>query len=298
MNSRFEILTAFVASLILANNATAQSIEHVSEMSRPGVVELRVIGSDASGRTTLTVPGSGFAVHSDDILQQTFLVTAAHVLGPPDKWLQNRDGTPDRKIELRTQNDDGQLVLINDHATVIWEDKTDDFAIIAIPKSSLKILPVGSSAHLMKTMPVAVVGFPAERGFRGRIIHVWETDLPGNKMELDGIAEGGQSGGPVIDATGRVVGIISENTNRQHPRFHSVVIISVAVEALNVYLRKRGRPEASFQDAGHGNQGFSIASRSGNITGSVQGNSGDLATGKNDMRTMSEGAMKVWGRRQ
>jgi hypothetical protein len=52
-----------------------------------------------------------------------------------------------------------------------------------------------------------------------------------------------QSGGPVLDKWGRVVGITSMNNDWQNPRFHRAALVSVGVDLLNRYLTQFGLPQ-------------------------------------------------------
>src|SRR6476620_7451860 len=105
----------------------------IAAQSRPSVMELLVSGPDPNNRFRSGIPGSGFIVHSDKLLKQTFLFTAAHVIGPPSDWLQDGNGkVSGRTIRLRRQEANDTLKIITDEVRIIAEDHERDVAVLAI----------------------------------------------------------------------------------------------------------------------------------------------------------------------
>jgi len=139
------------------------------------------------------------------------------------------------------------MKIITGKVEVIAEDHEKDVAVLAIAAESFPSLPVASSTHLRQNDLTSLMGFPAaDERFISKLLHIRRLDFSNFRIELDGPADGGQSGGPVMDSAGRVVGIASENNDRQNPRFHRAAIVSVALDLLNRYLSQFARPQLAF----------------------------------------------------
>ena len=170
--------------------APATTVGRVADSAGPGVVSVR---AGSAG-------GTGFVVRRDGTI-----VTNAHVVGSNET------------AQVRF-NDTGQLI----EAEVLGTDQSSDLAVLRVDPGSvdsLRVLPLADSDKVRVGDDVVAIGHPlgldrtvtagivsgtgreiqAPDGFQ--IDEVIQTDAPINQ---------GNSGGPLLDARGRVVGVNSQ----------------------------------------------------------------------------------------
>jgi len=124
---------------------------------------------------------------------------------------------------------------------------------------------------------ICIAGFPgSEHDYIGKPLVLRKADLPNFHIVLEGTAEDGQSGGPIMDKSGRVVAIVSENNSKQNPKYHTAVIASAPLDYLNEYLRQRGRSALALEEAGTGASRLKIVDRQGSAQVVLSGDSGEL----------------------
>jgi hypothetical protein len=95
--------------------------------------------------------------------------------------------------------------------TVVWEPRPD-LALIEVPGAEALPLELGDSTTLAMGEPVVFVGNPhglTATVHEGRISYVGRNLLGTAYLQLDGNVNPGNSGGPLVDARGRAVGIIT-----------------------------------------------------------------------------------------
>ncbi|GHC11686.1 Do family serine endopeptidase [Cerasicoccus arenae] len=151
--------------------------------------------------------GSGFLVTTDG-----YVLTNNHVIS------SQRDG--DAAEEIIVQLDDGREY----DAIVVGTDPQSDVAVLKIEVGNEKMpfLPLGDSGQLRVGDIVFAVGNPLEVGLtvtQGIVSALERTDLgilssrksPGMEsfIQTDAAINQGNSGGPLVDAQGRVIGINS-----------------------------------------------------------------------------------------
>lgn len=148
---------------------------------------VRIIGT-ACG---LGVEGSGWVAAPDVV------VTNAHVVA----------GEDDTVVEVG-----GDAPGLP--ATPIWFDPHNDVAVLRVPGLNLKPLPLADQPHV--GAPVGILGYPHNGPFRARPGRVGQTrrvlsedaygqgPTPRLMTSLRGIVQPGNSGGPLVDAKGRV----------------------------------------------------------------------------------------------
>lgn len=142
--------------------------------------------------------GSGFVVDA-----QGRVLTNYHVV----------DGAS--KIEVTLQDEKSY------DATLVGSDPSSDLAVLKIdaPASELRPLPLGDSSKVGVGSPVVAIGNPL--GLSGSetqgIVSALERDIQApngftitGAMQTDAAITNGSSGGPLIDANGRVIGINSQ----------------------------------------------------------------------------------------
>jgi putative serine protease PepD len=145
-----------------------------------------------------TATGTGFAISKDG-----YLVTNAHVV----------DGASNVSVKVG----DGKAVT----AKVVGVDNSTDIALLKIDTGNtpLKTLSLGDSSAVEVGDPVYAIGNPfgLDRTLTTGVISALQRsiDAPNgytisNVIQTDAALNPGNSGGPLIDATGQVIGINSQ----------------------------------------------------------------------------------------
>jgi serine protease Do len=180
-----------------------QNLADLAERARPAVVHVRGLveeaggPSDEAGKTSI---GTGFIIH-----KAGFIVTNEHVVR--------------NVVDLRVRLYDGRELP----ACVVGADAPTDIALLKIePPAPLPILPLGDSEAVRVGEPVVAIGNPF--GFnhsvtagivsakervvdRSTLREASEPDIYSFFIQTDASINVGNSGGPLIDAAGAVIGI-------------------------------------------------------------------------------------------
>jgi S1-C subfamily serine protease len=122
--------------------------------------------------------------------------------------------------------DDGVTVHIGDgaavRATVLGTEPSEDLAVLKVPPTSLPDvtpLQLGDSTTVRVGDPALAIGNPfgSERTLSSGIVSALQSELPGpngttisNVIETQMPVYPGSSGGPLLDAGGRVIGVNSQ----------------------------------------------------------------------------------------
>lgn len=180
-------MSRLVALLLIAFPAAAadKTVEELAEQVKPSLCAITTRGRDSTERGL----GTGFVISADGLI-----ATAAHVVG---------EGRP-----IAVDFPGGKKYP----ATVVHAyDQKLDLAVIKIDAKDLKPLALGDSGTLKDGHAVVVFGNP--KGLRFSVVSgvVSATrEVEGRKMIQLAIAvEPGNSGGPVVDMQGRVLGVVS-----------------------------------------------------------------------------------------
>jgi 2-alkenal reductase len=150
--------------------------------------------------------GSGFVL--DD---SGYVTTNAHVV------TQGRASRIRKAREVYVQFADGNQVA----ARVVGVDPNSDVALLKVKPRSLKLVPLrlGSSSGVQVGEPVAAIGSPfgEEQSLSVGVVSATDrtiqalTDFQiGDAVQTDAAINRGNSGGPLLDANGQVIGINSQ----------------------------------------------------------------------------------------
>ena len=183
-------------AVVSATDGTSASLTDVSDVAAETVDSVVFVEASLTvrGRMTATSSGSGVIVSSDGTI-----VTNAHVI----------DGAQAVTVELTN----GERY----EATVVAEDSANDIAVLEIEATGLSAIDIGSTLDLSVGEPVIAIGNPL--GLEGGpsvstgIVSALERVIQGSDRELDGIIQTdaaiseGSSGGALLDADGRLIGI-------------------------------------------------------------------------------------------
>ena len=182
----------------------------------PGVVVVRAILTTTTTnlfglpqKTSEEALGSGFVIDgSGHILTNAHVVTNAGGHGVS------------RQVTVSFQNPDGGSTAYP--AKVLGADPLTDVAVlkVSVPASVLRPLPLGNSRTVQVGDPVAAIGNPLNEEWTittGIVSAINRTidslqqghNIPG-AIQTDAAINHGNSGGPLIDSQGRVIGITSQ----------------------------------------------------------------------------------------
>jgi S1-C subfamily serine protease len=190
--------------LATAQPARAQAVGTVFKAAAPSVVVIRAKGGDvtAQGRTHFAETGSGVLISKDGQV-----MTAAHVVHAMD--------------EIQVEFLGGETV----GARVVASEPAADLSLIKLER-----VPAGATVATMADSDgvsvgdqVIVIGAPYGLGYSlsvGWISARWAPNTVYRSMPLaeffqtDAVINTGNSGGPMFDMKGRLVGIVSHNISK------------------------------------------------------------------------------------
>jgi len=163
------------------------------DVTRAGASVLKVRGTNDCGRG---IEGSGFVFAEDR------LMTNAHVVA----------GVDDPQVFVGDDDHD---------ARVVFYDSDLDIAVLEFDSGSIPALPfTGQDNEAKAKDPIAILGYPQDGPFdirTGRIRSLQSLRSPDiygdgavirDVYSMRGLVRPGNSGGPVVDSAGRVVGVV------------------------------------------------------------------------------------------
>lgn len=174
-----------IAVAALAEEATPLSVKDLAAKVRPAIVVI----SHASREGNQQGLGTGFIID-----KRGLVATNLHVIGEA------------RPIEVTTA--DGKTLAVK---AVHASDRALDLAIVEVEGGALSALELSDASQLAAGEPVVVMGNP--HGLKHSVV----SGVVSGTREIDGRSmlqlaipvEPGNSGGPVIDMQGRVLGIVT-----------------------------------------------------------------------------------------
>src|SRR3954449_2678934 len=204
-NGSTTVITAGAATVAPVNVTTSRSDFDPAAIYRArirGVVTITSVFADGEAG------GSGFVVSNDGLI-----LTNAHVVtNSADQSVQASDVKPADHVFVRFQNGD-QIP-----ASIVGYDLFADVAVLRLSAGGekLKPVPLGNSSQVRVGEPVAAIGSPfLEAGSLSvGVVSAINRSLssgtgfaiPG-AIQTDAAINHGNSGGPLFDAAGQVVGI-------------------------------------------------------------------------------------------
>ncbi|MGO4884376.1 MAG: trypsin-like peptidase domain-containing protein [Bryobacteraceae bacterium] len=190
------------------------SLEALSERVNRSVVKIVTDGyglsedSDSGNTSLLTrqrATGSGVILTPDG-----YIVTNAHVIQGARR-IRVQLPVPERAARPpRPGAKTGGTIL---DAKVVGQDRETDIAVLKVATDDLPFLPLGDSRELRQGQLVMAFGSPlglqnsASLGVVSATARQLRTDSPMIYVQTDASINPGNSGGPLVDMSGRVVGL-------------------------------------------------------------------------------------------
>jgi serine protease Do len=187
-----------------ADVAAAQTVRDVFQKVAPSVVVIRAKGRDVSsgGQTRFAETGSGVLVSADGKV-----MTAAHVVHAMD--------------EIKVEFLRGETV----NARVVASEPAADLSLLQLERvpANSKVAPMADSSQVQVGDDVIVVGAPYGLSHSLSVGHIsarWPPNTVYRSMPLaeffqtDAVINTGNSGGPMFNMKGEVIGIVSHNISK------------------------------------------------------------------------------------
>jgi len=203
---RTSLIALFVVGLVgwLVPSVEAETVGELFRRVAPSVVVIRAKGRDVetSGQSRFSETGSGVLISADGKV-----MTAAHVVHSMD--------------EISVEFLGGETV----GARVIASEPAADLSMLQLDRvpPGAKVSPLADSSAVQVGDPVIIVGAPYGLAYSlsaGLISARWPPNTVYKTMPLaeffqtNATINTGNSGGPMFDANGGVIGIISHNISK------------------------------------------------------------------------------------
>ncbi len=175
----------------------------------------------------LSASGSGFVMKIEG--ETAYVITNHHVVDPSAEMLRLGPGGRIQTVKVRAN---GAVILTifrsgtkeerAMNAEVIASDSSRDLAVLKVNgvKDFAQAIDLDRKAQLVETMPVFILGFPFGKALsmnkgnpnitinKGTVSSLRENDRGQMKaVQIDGALNPGNSGGPVVDDQGHLVGV-------------------------------------------------------------------------------------------
>ncbi|MEY5024585.1 MAG: hypothetical protein RLZZ244_113, partial [Verrucomicrobiota bacterium] len=165
--------------------AKAQSVAEIAKAARPSLVKITQIGREGDSGV-----GSGFVIRSDGLI-----ATNRHVIGEARR--------------MRVETSDGRVHEVTE---VLANDARLDLAILRVATRNLPALPLGDSSATVQGAPIVAMGNPQGLAYSvvEGVVSEPDRDVEGTPMIQVAVPiERGNSGGPLLDRQGRVLGVLT-----------------------------------------------------------------------------------------
>lgn len=180
------------------NAANQQITPEVIRKVKQATAYLKVTGERGEARE-----GTGFLAEGPGVL-----ITNAHVLG-----MLSAGSKPPARIDVTFRSGETDELVVE--GKLLGADRGNDLAVLQVEGKLPAPLPLGLKDELFETQKVYIFGFPFGTEL-GRNITVSESSISSLRKDAQGALERiqvnggmnpGNSGGPVVDSQGRVVGV-------------------------------------------------------------------------------------------
>jgi hypothetical protein len=193
---------------LLSPLAAQETPREIASRVTPAVVTIRA-SADGALRST----ASGFLIQDDGVV-----VTNHHVI----------DGADELEVELSTGESFGDVYFVA-------SSPERDLAVLRIPATQLPVLEIGDASALAVGDRIYVVGNPMgmDRTFTDGLVSARRVLDGVGYIQISAPISSGSSGGPVLDAAGRVVGVATasiteaQNLNLAVPIGYAEGLLSV-----------------------------------------------------------------------
>lgn len=207
-NSRLHLIFIIFCTLFISSCQDQEKIDW--EKLDDSVIRLKTIFTvkTPKGLVKMSSTGTAFSINSEG-----YYVTNQHVIEDAIK------GGELKAIESVSPSEKSHV------ARIIWSSKEKDLAIVHIPSWSRPVLKLTNSDQVKKRQSVSTIGFPGASDFKTQNIEYSEPKYkygvisapqsqafignatPVHLFEHDAVVNGGNSGGPLVDECGRVIGV-------------------------------------------------------------------------------------------
>ena len=217
----------------LEDARTEQALERITEAAAAGSADSAQTATAVKNDSTALTASAIYAQACSQVVGVTTEVTYTNFFGMNSSsavsgtgFIVSEDGyilTNYHVIELAAQNDKDVNVILYDGtrytASIVGYEKYNDVAVLKIDATGLKPVSFGNSDSLSVGDLVYAVGNPlGELDFSMSTGHVSaldraitsdESGVAINMFQIDAAVNSGNSGGPVYNAAGEVVGIVT-----------------------------------------------------------------------------------------
>src|SRR5436305_7350317 len=204
--------------------------EQVYARRSPGVVTIFAYFGDPSSQATEVSQGSGFVISA-----KGYILTNSHVITNAGQAVNVRAAD-----HLYVEFSDGDRAV----AKVVGWDLYDDVGLIQVARSAhaLDPVPLGESASVAVGQPVAAIGSPLgnEDSLAVGVVSAIHRSIAAitaqkynivDAIQTDAPITHGNSGGPLFDARGRVIGIDAQIRSQNGSGNDSGVGFAVPIDA-------------------------------------------------------------------
>ncbi len=189
---------------VVKNITTSELVENSISSSVDKVYGSTVVITAYSGGKQIST-GTGFIYKINN--KTAYIMTNNHVI----------DGADEAKVEF---NDNDKKI----DAKIVGGDKYADIAVLTIPDEEYKVVEIGDNETLKLGDTIFTIGTPMGASYKGTVTkgilsgkdRMVEVNVSGNAadyymkvIQIDAAVNPGNSGGPLCDVSGNVIGVIS-----------------------------------------------------------------------------------------
>ena len=203
------VAAPLVITPLLVETASAQ----VGELQKQSVVQINATSVKGEDRL-----GSGFVARVDST--GAMIVTAKHVIAGAARIEVRFRKWPGRPFSGSTIDTNS-----NDDLALIWCEGEALAQLPALPLYDAETCPAGAG--------VWVVGHPRDAQTKWAVQPLRFIGWKDGLLSLEGTVSGGFSGGPIIDAESRVIGIITASTRRGRSNYGT----ALPAERIRLYVQ-------------------------------------------------------------